>query len=70
MDRPGRIRVAHAYAGAEGSAAAGAKPIVAAHGGVLAPVFRLYLLDTASVATNLLLQWRFGRRRAPAPATA
>ena len=42
---------------------AAAKLWVAAQGVGLAPVFWLYLLNTASVALNLFLQWHYGPRR-------
>ncbi len=41
---------------------AAAKLAGLAQGAGLAPVFWLYLLNTASVAMNLALQWHFGRR--------
>ena len=41
-----------------------AKLALAAHGHALPPVFCLYALNTVSVAGNLLLQWRLGRRPA------
>ncbi len=46
-----------------------AKLALAAHGQTLPPVFWLYVLNTVSVGSNLLLQWRLGRRPAAAVST-
>lgn len=52
-------------------AGAGAKLMLAAGGGALAPVFWLYVLNATSVGLNLFLQWHLARRDAgPALAAA
>jgi hypothetical protein len=43
-------------------AGASAKLVLTSDGTPLAPVFWLYVLNAISVATNLALQWHFGRR--------
>ncbi len=43
---------------------AAAKLVLAAQDTPLAPVFWLYLLNAASVAINLALQWHYGVRNA------
>lgn len=40
---------------------ASAKLLLAGHGGELAPVFWLYVVNAAAVASNLALQWHFAR---------
>jgi hypothetical protein len=44
-----------------------ARLALAGPGAPLAPVFWLYALNSASVGTNLALQWLLGRRPAPVP---
>jgi hypothetical protein len=43
-----------------------AKLVLASYCQALPPVFWLYVLNTVSVGSNLLLQWRLGRRSAAA----